>query len=89
MKSLFKLAMGAAIAGALVNRLTKQRDRANPRHNSPEQPEAGSIPTVLVADESSVGESGGDDRVQLPDDGRVEASGGSPPTRRVIGGGAT
>jgi hypothetical protein len=71
MKSLFKLAMGAAIAGALVNLLMKQRHRAHSLDDFADQPDAGTFPTAVVADESSVGEGSGDDRVQLPDDGRV------------------
>lgn len=82
MKNLMKLAMGAAIAGALVNVFMKQRasrswprtprrlfdaplkyDRDYYQHNVP--------PTELVADHQSVGEGSGDDRVELPDDGRV------------------
>lgn len=71
MKSLLKIAMGAALAGALVSLLNKQRGRGNSNHDSADHSGAESTPTVLVADESSVGESGGDDRVRLPDDGRV------------------
>jgi hypothetical protein len=75
MKSLLKLAVGAAIAGALVSVLMKQRSTKNPAAASYGDghdlttPEF--TPTELVADTSSVGEGSGDPRVQLPDDGRV------------------
>jgi hypothetical protein len=88
MKNLMKLAMGAAIAGALVNMLMKKQrsrrdmefDRAWPEDDWSEtnwrgsaMPEdADSVTAVeIIADESSVGEGSGDDRVLLPDDGRV------------------
>ena len=81
MKNLMKLAMGAAIAGALVNMLVK-RQRARGEFGS-DQPwpedewresdtlaDGESVTAVeLIADESSVGEGSGDDRVLLPDDG--------------------
>jgi hypothetical protein len=82
MKSLLKLAMGAAIAGALVQVLLKQRGRGQTpgdesvhdgipaEAHAPQQADQ-AFPTELVADTSSVGEGSGDDRVQLPDDGRV------------------
>lgn len=72
MKTLMKLAVGAAIAGALVNMLVKKQ-RAR-RELGSDQPWAGaeSVTAVeLIADESSVGEGSGDDRVVLPDDGRI------------------
>jgi hypothetical protein len=83
MKHLMKFAVGAAIAGALVNLLLKQqrtgRGMERNEGTSPDQGEGENIPrgssgyTVaeLIADESSVGEGSGDDRVQLPEDGRV------------------
>ncbi len=75
MKSLLKLAMGAAIAGALVNALMKQRSRRNTAADSygddNDLTTLEFTPTELVADTSSVGEGSGDTRVQIPDDGRV------------------
>jgi hypothetical protein len=95
MKHLMKFAVGAAIAGALVNLLLKQQrsGRGMERNEgaSPDQPEpsfgqgsygqgegeniprgsSGYTVAELIADESSVGEGSGDDRVQLPEDGRV------------------
>jgi hypothetical protein len=75
MKSLLKLAMGAAIAGALVNALMKQRSRRNTAADSygddNDLTTQEFTPTELVADTSSVGEGSGDTRVQIPDDGRV------------------
>ena len=75
MKSLLKLVMGAAIVGALVNALMKQRSSRNTAaasygddHDLTTQE---FTPTELVADTSSVGEGSGDTRVQIPDDGRV------------------
>ena len=98
MKHLFKLAVGAAIAGAVVGAFAKRRARGG-RYRPPRRPgdaprnydenyyrhgsqvgDGGtsvvdpgesSLPTELVADHQSVGEGSGDDRVQLPDDGRV------------------
>jgi hypothetical protein len=82
MKSLLKLAVGAAIAGAVVQLLMTQRgqrpspglapDRDEiPAGDAIPQPPAQAFPTEIVADSSSVGEGSGDDRVQLPDDGRL------------------
>jgi hypothetical protein len=78
MKSILKLAVGAAIAGALVQVLARLAERRMPMPI----PEEGSAtgrpgdyyPTELVADTSSVGEGSGDDRVQLPDDGRLRTN---------------
>lgn len=68
MKTLLRFAAGAAVAGALVNALRKHRSGKN-------YPQTGEFtPTELVADSSSVGEGSGDDRVLLPDDGRVGQS---------------
>jgi hypothetical protein len=64
MKYLLKLAVGAAIAGALVSVIMKQR-KSRPGEF---------FPTELVADTSSVGEGSGDQRVLLPDDGRIGQS---------------
>ena len=75
MKSLLKLAMGAAIVGALVNALMKQRSSRNTATTSygddHDLTTQEFTPTELVADTSSVGEGSGDTRVRIPDDGRV------------------
>jgi hypothetical protein len=104
MKHLIKFAMGAAIAGTLVNVLMKQARRRGQNRDqgqganenfsaesgtagtgrsataddlgmsygdNPPRGTSGYTVAELVADESSVGEGSGDDRVQLPDDGRV------------------
>ncbi len=80
MKSLLKLAMGAAIAGALVSALMKQRSSRNAAAESygddhdlttHDLTTQEFTPTELVADTRSVGEGSGDTRVQIPDDGRV------------------
>ena len=86
MKALMKLAVGAAIAGALVSVILKQRNRGMGQRNESDAREALPLPagedipqgtegfTVaeLIADTSSVGEGSGDDRVLLPPDGRIE-----------------
>jgi hypothetical protein len=102
MKHLIKFAMGAAIAGALVNMLIKQARRSGQLGgtqpgaertgagaggqsataddlgmsygDNPPRGTSGYTVAELIADESSVGEGSGDDRVQLPDDGRVGRS---------------
>lgn len=78
MKTLLRFAAGAAVAGALVNALRKHRSGKNARAVSYDEtayPQTGEFtPTELVADSSSVGEGSGDDRVLLPDDGRVGQS---------------
>lgn len=78
MKSLLKLAMGAAIAGAVVHLLSRLVERRMPADVPADRGAAGKsagyYPTELVADTSSVGEGSGDDRVQLPDDGRVRTN---------------
>ncbi len=78
MKGLLKLAVGAAIAYALVEVLKKQRlgssleDRAGREGREEGVQGAGEFtPTELVTDTSSVGEGSGDERVQIPDDGRI------------------
>jgi hypothetical protein len=74
MKSLLKLAMGAAIAGALVNILKQRSGKSGSRAScvgSGASQTSGFTPTELVADTNSVGEGSGDERVLLPDDGRV------------------
>jgi hypothetical protein len=68
MKSVIKFAVGAATAGALVNILTKRR----PGSGNAVRGSTAPTPTELVADTSSVGEGSGDERVLLPDDGRVK-----------------
>ncbi len=75
MKGLLKLAVGAAIAYALVEVLKKQRlgSSLEGREGREEGVQgAGEFtPTELVTDTSSVGEGSGDERVQIPDDGRI------------------